>query len=551
MAITGYFVDSNWVYQEVLLGFKPLYSSHTGLNLSGVLLETLVEHKIQDRVFGVTTDNTTNNKTMVEAIQQALSSDVTVIRIPCLAHVIQLCLNQLLDCLKAIPLNENAETKWTDQKSSAAKVNAQHQTRRISYTLNKVRYLAVYIHASPQRQAAFLRLQEKGSQLVPIQDVRTRWNSTFLMLRRAKRLRSFFQPFCEEYNCEEMLLDTQEWRQIDYLLQITRPFFDYTTELSKTKEVTTHLVFKIYNALFDHFFEAEALLKRKRVPWKSDMLKALIAGRLKLDEYYSQTDNLKGHIYAVGTMLAPNSRFQFFLSDNWEPHWRDTYRKSFQELLIPYQERLTMNQGSTNTPTIASSSSRLNMMLKSDKISAKPAGDEMTQYLDSDLIDIEPLQFWRENQSRFPAIALLARDILSIPATGAGVERLFNTARDVCHYRRGRLKSETIEELMLFLCATRFNIKDSEAKQLEQFFTLAEIESAKEQNDEYTEDAELDLISDNEEEEGVDNRLREISPYLIDIDIEVTEPELPETTTQRRASGRKRKSRADEDFEQY
>jgi hypothetical protein len=357
------------------------------LNLSGVVLETLVEHHIQDRVFGVTTDNATNNKTMVDAIQQALSSDITVIRIPCLAHVIQLCLNQLLDRLKAIPLNENTETKWTDQKSSAAKANAQHRTQRISYTLNKVRYLAIYIHASPQRQAAFLRLQEKGPQLVPIQDVRTRWNSTFLMLRRAKRLRSFFQPFCEEYDCEEMLLDNQEWRQIDYLLQITRPFFDYTTELSKTKEVTTHLVFKLYNALFDHFFEAEALLKRKRVPWKSDMLKALTAGRLKLDEYYSQTDNLKGHIYAVGTMLAPDSRFQFFLSDNWEPHWRDTYRKSFQELLIPYQERLTTSQGSTNTPTIASGS-RLNKMLKSNKISAKPAGDEMTQYLDSGMFTI-------------------------------------------------------------------------------------------------------------------------------------------------------------------
>lgn len=59
---------------------------------------------------------------------------------------------------------------------------------------------------------------------------------------------------------------------------------------------------------------------------------------------------------------------------------------------------------------------------------------------------------------------------------------------------------------MLFLCATRFNLKDAEVKQLEQFFTLAEIESAKEQNDDYTEDAGPDLISDNEEEEGVDNR---------------------------------------------
>ncbi|KAJ5957298.1 hypothetical protein N7501_011577 [Penicillium viridicatum] len=202
-------------------------------------------------------------------------------------------------------------------------------------------------------------------------------------------------------------------------------FFDYTTELSKIKEVTIYLIFKIYNTLFNHFFKVEALLK---------------PSRLKLDKYYSQTDNLKGYIYI------------------------------------------------------------------------------------------------RENQSHFPTIALLTRDILSILVTSTSVERLFNTTRDICHYRRGRLKSETIEELILFLYITRFNIKDTKAKQLEQFFTLAEIESAKD---------------DNEKEEGVDNRLREISPHLIDIDIEVTEPELLETVTQRQALGRKRKSRVDKDFEQY
>lgn len=43
--------------------------------------------------------------------------------------------------------------------------------------------------------------------------------------------------------------------------------------------------------------------------------------------------------------------------------------------------------------------------------------------------------------------AALARDTLAIPATGAGVERLFNTARDICYYCRGRMKSTTIEEL--------------------------------------------------------------------------------------------------------
>lgn len=383
MAITGYFVNANWVYQEVLLGFKPLYGSHTGANLSAVLLETLTHHNIQNRVFGITTDNATNNKTLVDTIQQALSSETTVIRIPCLAHVIQLCLNQLLDRLKAVPQNDAAETKWTDRQSSAAKANAKQQKHEISGTLNKVRYLAIYIHASPQRRETFLQLQPKEPRLVPIQDVRTRWNSTFLMLRRAKRLRSYFISFCEQYDCKEMLLNNEEWRQIDYLLCITEPFFDYTTELSKTKEVTTHLVFKLYNALFEHLEKSIGQLKKKRIPWKKQMLQSLEAGRQKLGGYYSQTDGVKGHIFAICTMVAPDSKFQFFQTDDWEQQWRVAYRKSFQSALLPYQQRLARDQASPTPQASSRPTSKLNKMLSGSKTIAKPVGDEAAQYLDS------------------------------------------------------------------------------------------------------------------------------------------------------------------------
>ena len=140
--------------------------------------------------------------------------------------------------------------------------------------LNKVCYLAIYIHASPQCLETFKNLQinpdhsdlrQRDPKLKPIQDVKTRWNSTYLMLRRAKRLRRFFQPFCDEYNCKEMLLSEEEWCQINYLLYITEPFFYYTTKLSKTRDVTIHLVFKIYNALFEHLEQLTKQLQRKRV----------------------------------------------------------------------------------------------------------------------------------------------------------------------------------------------------------------------------------------------------------------------------------------------
>ncbi|KAJ5152519.1 hypothetical protein N7492_009799 [Penicillium capsulatum] len=346
IAITGYFIDADWVYREVLLRFKPLYRAHTGVNLGSIVLQTLTEHNLESRVFGLTTDNTSSNKTLVDSLQQALSDGVIITRIPCLAHVIQLSLNQLLDRSKAVPLNDLAETKWTEKQSRLAQANAQHREHRISYTLNKVRYLAIYVNASPQRRETFYNLQASGVKLVPIQDVRTRWNSTFLMLRRAKRLRGIFAPFCTEYDCEEMLLQDEEWRQVDYLLCITEPFYDYTTQLSKTRDITAHYMFKIYNKLFEHLEQSMKQLRRKRAPWKQQILHTLEAGRTKLDEYYSQTDNIQGHIYA-----------------------RDTYRKSFQQALIPYQEQLsTLNQSLDRSHSAARLSSKLDKILDESEI---------------------------------------------------------------------------------------------------------------------------------------------------------------------------------------
>ncbi|OQD68423.1 hypothetical protein PENANT_c312G04950 [Penicillium antarcticum] len=83
------------------------------------------------------------------------------------------------------------------------------------------------------------------------------------MLRRAKRLRPIFTPFCAEYDCEEILLYEEEWRQVNYLLCITKPFFDYTTQLSKTRDITAHYMFKIYNKLFEYLEQSIKQLRRK------------------------------------------------------------------------------------------------------------------------------------------------------------------------------------------------------------------------------------------------------------------------------------------------
>ena len=71
-------------------------------------------------------------------------------------------------------------------------------------------------------------------------------------------------------------------------------------------------------------------------------------------------------------------------------------------------------------------------------------------------------------------MARIARDLFSIPATGAGVERLFNTARDICHYRRGRLSSSTIKDLMVYNYTIKFDIDTEELSQLVQSLEIEE-----------------------------------------------------------------------------
>ncbi|KAJ5318460.1 HAT dimerization [Penicillium atrosanguineum] len=408
MVITGYFIDRNWNYREILLGFEPLDGPHSGLNLSSVLIELFKKHDITSRILAVTSDNASNNTTLVKAVQELIDSlqlpgNPVIVRIPCLAHVIQLSLRELLGSVKADPQNDEVDKTISDVQAQARALRATQSQKAIVSTLVKIRGLAVYINHSPQRRETFLSLQPREPRLIPIQDVRTRWNSTFLMLRRAKRISKYFNLYCEHIERPELKLNKAEWRQIDYLLFITEPFYRFTTVLSKTKDMTVHNVFRVYNALFDHFEKSIDRLTPKSIPWKVAMLNALHAGIKKLSVYYTKTKEIHGSLYAIGTILAPQQKLSFFSSKAW--------------------------------------------------------GRELNQYLDTPRKQVNPLLFWKEYEEELPILSSVARDILSIPATGAGVERLFNSARDVCHYRRGQLNPTTIQDIMMFRCKSRFDFE--------------------------------------------------------------------------------------------
>jgi hypothetical protein len=146
MAITAYFLDRNWDYREVLLGFEPLSGTHSGANLGEVVVRTLQQHQILDRVLAVTTDNASNNTTLMAVVNDTiqalkLNTESAIIQVPCIAHVIQLSLNDLLGKMKASPKNDTAELEWKEDRVRA--LRARQQKREIADTLNKVSSLTL------------------------------------------------------------------------------------------------------------------------------------------------------------------------------------------------------------------------------------------------------------------------------------------------------------------------------------------------------------------------------------------------------------------------
>jgi uncharacterized membrane protein YgaE (UPF0421/DUF939 family) len=95
---------------------------------------------------------------------------------------------------------------------------------------------------------------------------------------------------------------------------------------------------------------------------------------------------------------------------------------------------------------------------------------------------------------------------------------------------------------MLFLCTTRFNLREDKARQLKQFFTIYEIEAAREEKNKYLKNLKINIISNTEEHKKTSTDL---------VNIGETKPQLPENSTQVRVSGRKRVQREDDMFEHY
>ena len=74
------------------------------------------------------------------------------------------------------------------------------------------------------------------------------------------------------------------------------------------------------------------------------------------------------------------------------------------------------------------------------------------------------LQYWQQQEPCRPELAIMARDVLAVPATSVDVERLFSQARNVVTHQRHRLDKQTISDIGFYRSSIARKRKEQEDK---------------------------------------------------------------------------------------
>ncbi|CAB4414418.1 unnamed protein product [Rhizophagus irregularis] len=268
----------------------------------------------------------------------------------------------------------------------------------------RLRKLIVKIRSSPQRRDRFSRqcnLNPNLKTLNLILDVKTRWNSTYLMLQRAFELREPLEEITAiDRELEEFTIFTDEWEIIKELCRIFEIFHKATEHMFKSNFITLSSSIPVYNVLLDHLEKLLDTNDRNFCP-NLEVRNALRKGYEKLKVYYAKTDD--SYVYPIATILDPRVKLKYYQQQDWEQEYIDAARKIVTD---------TYNKNYKNNlcPNFVDESEDQNDFFSIFNLDNNHDEDELEEYLRKPVVAFktDPLQWWKAHEATFPHLANMA-----------------------------------------------------------------------------------------------------------------------------------------------
>ncbi|XP_042952169.1 zinc finger BED domain-containing protein RICESLEEPER 2-like [Carya illinoinensis] len=416
-----------------VLNFSFMPSPHNGISLSEKIYNLLCDWGIQHKIFVLTSDNASSNDVSVELlrtqlnIKKALLCDDEFFHFRCCAHILNLIVQDGL--------------------------------KEIDSAIQKVRESIKYVKGSQSRKVKFLdstKQMSLDSKKGLRQSVPTRWNSTFLMLENAIFYRRAFSHLELTDSNFKHCPSIFDWEKIEKINSLLGVFYEATCDFSGTKYPTANLYFP---AMFLIYFT----LKRHS-EGEDDYMKTMCCKMLvKFEKYWSEFNVL----LAIAVILDPRYKLHFV---------DFSYTKLYGDCSIEYMNvrskvsSLFMEFSSSSAPTCstttsdstysrAESQSSINKQVFQefdsfihDDFAAHMQKSQLDLYLDEPRADrnakIDILSFWKGNEFRYPDLACMARDILSVPVSTVAFESTFSVDGRIIDQFRSALKADIVEALV-------------------------------------------------------------------------------------------------------
>lgn len=284
-----------------------------------------------------------------------------------------------------------------------------------------------------------------------ITDTITRWNSSYLSISRALKLRDRIDALQVKFanELDEDALSDDDWTTLERIIEILTPFASVTKRLEGRAALGSHgSVWEALPALESLIKHLDTMKLKYTQAAYPELAISINLAWSKLDDYYKKLD--ESPAYAAALVLHPRYRLEY-ITEKWTGPLRKYIapaKKAIRELYMKEYKHLSKP---IPQPGIEVETSAGLDFFDSYMESVLPTAieDEYIEYSSCPRLKQAPdsLYQWWAAQSYIPSVQQMAFDLLSIPAMSAETERVFSDTSIYLSSRRARMGSELLEAL--------------------------------------------------------------------------------------------------------
>ncbi|XP_060854989.1 zinc finger BED domain-containing protein 4-like [Metopolophium dirhodum] len=381
----------NFVLKSILLSCHPYSASHTSENLSKEIKNVLQQWGVEKKIVFAVSDNAPNIKNALNILKLK--------NLGCFAHTLNLIVQSAL--------------------------------KEESGLIDKVKDISTHFRKSTTAHHKLMTYQINLGEKQPkkmLQDVATRWNSTFYMLQRFVDLEVAIRGTIGLLDKAPNTLSPEEWLTVKHFCQVLSPFEEATKAISGEQYMTASLTIVIVQGLQN---VCEQLKRSNYTPRTINLINNLVKGMNERQSW--------GNIQKSNTLESTSHLISLTRSEI-----RSNVETTSAEITSGPNERAFSIWQSIDTQVTSNQ--------PSERTSTARAIIEVQRYMEELLIprQCSPLVWWQEQKYNFPFLSILARRMLCCLSSSVPCERVFSKAGLILSDRRCRLNSKKAQ-MLLFL----------------------------------------------------------------------------------------------------